>query len=82
MSAEANKEPEKGMASKDPKETKGEAPGAQVESQQDRFETVLEYEPSAKMPVPVVLVWACALIGLGTYAVSFYFPELSLWVGR
>jgi hypothetical protein len=68
-------------ASKETKETKGEAPGPQVESRQDRFETVLEYEPSTKLPVPVVLVWACALIGLGTYAVAFYFPDLSLWHG-
>jgi hypothetical protein len=82
MSAVASKEPEEGMAARDPKETKAEAPGPQVESQHDRFETVLEYEPNAKMPVPVVLVWACAMIGLGTYAVSFYVPELSLWFGR
>jgi hypothetical protein len=78
MSAEASKE---SVAARDPKETKAEAPGPQIESQQDRFETVLEYEPSAKMPVPVVLVWACALIGLGTYAVTFYFPDLTLWHG-
>jgi hypothetical protein len=56
-----------------------EAPGPQVESQEDRFETVLEYEPDAKLPAAVVLVWACALIGLGAYAMTLYFPDLALW---
>jgi hypothetical protein len=56
-----------------------EAPGPQVESQHDRFETLIQYEPNAKLPAAVVLVWACALIGLGAYAVTLYFPELSLW---
>ena len=59
-----------------------EEPGPQVESQADRFETVLEYEPSAKLPAAVVVVWCCALIGLGAYAVNFYFPDLALWGGK
>lgn len=58
-----------------------EAPGPQIESQRDRFETVLEYEPDTKLPVPVVLVWICALIGLGAYCVTLYFPDLALWRG-
>jgi hypothetical protein len=56
-----------------------EQPGPQVESQEDRFETVLAYEPDAKLPTPVVLIWACAAIGLGAYALTFYFPDLALW---
>ncbi len=54
-------------------------PGPQVESDQDRFETILQYEPSAKVPVPVMLVWMCALVGLGTYLVTLYLPDLALW---
>jgi hypothetical protein len=56
-----------------------EAPGPMVESQGDRFETLMEYDPKSKVPFAVVLVWACALIGLGTYTVTLYFPYLALW---
>jgi len=56
-----------------------EAPAPQVESQEDRFETVLTYEPDAKLPATVVLVWACALIGLGAYTVGLLLPDLALW---
>jgi hypothetical protein len=92
MSAEASSELDKGSGRKkkapapggEPKveaRPEAETPGPQVESQEDRFETVLEYEPDAKLPAAVVLVWACALIGLGAYAMTFYFPDLSLWGG-
>ena len=54
-------------------------PGPQVESDQDRFETLIEYEPQSKLPAPVILVWLCALVGLGTYLVKLYVPDLALW---
>ncbi len=61
-------------------ETKAEElPGPMIESQGDRFETLMEYDPKSKVPFAVVLVWACALIGLGTYTVTLYFPDLALW---
>ena len=60
-------------------EPKGEAPGPQIESQEDRVETVLEYEPHVKVPLAVALVWVCALIGLGAYTVVHLFPDLALW---
>ena len=50
-----------------------------VESTTDRHETLLVYDPSSKVPIPVVLVWICALIGLGTYMVTLYLPDLALW---
>jgi hypothetical protein len=56
-----------------------EQPGAQIESQGDRFETQLEYDPKGRLPLPVALVWVCAIVGLGAYAVTLYFPDLALW---
>ena len=76
MSAVANEA--KGGADTAPA-TPEEQPGAGVESQGDRFETLMEYDPTGRLPLPVVLVWICALIGLGTYAVTLYFPELARW---
>jgi hypothetical protein len=54
-------------------------PGPQIESDRDRFETLIEYQPDAKLPAPVILVWLCALIGLGMYVVTFYLPDLAAW---
>jgi len=91
MSAEASRDLSKSGTKKKPAAGEGpaaeakaapaEAPGAQVESQQDRFETLLEYTPNAKLPAAVVLVWVCALVGLGAYTVTWYFPDLALWGG-
>jgi len=50
-----------------------------VESETDEHETLIEYNPTSKMPIPVVLVWVCALIGLGVYGVTLYLPDLTLW---
>jgi len=50
-----------------------------VESTTDRHETLLVYDPSSKVPWAVVLVWVCALIGLGTYLVTLYLPDLAAW---
>lgn len=55
-------------------------PGPMIESDDDRFETQLEYGKDAKLPIPVVLVWLCAVIGLGAYMVNLYVPELALWM--
>ncbi len=51
-----------------------------VESDTDRHETHLVYDPSSRIPLPVILVWVCAVIGLGTYLVTLYLPDLALWV--
>ena len=53
------------------------APGPMTES--DHFETQLEYEPGAKLPILVVLVWVCALVGLGAYSMTYFVPDLALW---
>jgi hypothetical protein len=45
----------------------------------DAHETILPYDPTGKLPIPVVLVWLCALVGLGVYAVTLYLPDLALW---
>jgi len=74
MSAVASK----GEATAAPAPTE-EQPGPLVESQGDRFETLMEYDLKAKLPLPVALVWVCAIIGLGAYAVTLYFPELARW---
>ncbi len=50
-----------------------------TESESDRHETQLEYDPSSKVPLAVVLVWICALVGLGTYLVTLYLPDLAAW---
>lgn len=55
-----------------------EAP-PELESSTDRRETRLEYDPSAKVPLPVALVWICALVGLGAYAVTWFLPDLARW---
>ncbi len=56
-----------------------EGEAAEIESQTDRHETRLEYDPTSRVPIPVVIVWICALIGLGAYTVIWLLPELSLW---
>ena len=71
--------PKDAGAAPPPEQKLEQQPGPQIESEQDRFETLIEYEPSSKLPAPVVLVWLCALIGLGAYLVSFYLPDLALW---
>jgi hypothetical protein len=55
--------------------------GEDLESmmESDTHETRLEYDPTGKLPMPVVLVWICALVGLGAYAVVLYLPDLALW---
>lgn len=50
-----------------------------VESDTDRHETLLTYDPSSRLPVPVVLVWICAFLGLGAYMITLYLPDLALW---
>jgi hypothetical protein len=45
----------------------------------DTHETRLEYDPTGRLPIPVVLVWVCALVGLAVYAVALYLPDLALW---
>jgi hypothetical protein len=50
-----------------------------VESETDEHETLIEYNPTSKMPLAVILVWICALVGLGTYMVTLYLPDLALW---
>lgn len=50
-----------------------------VESDTDRHETLLVYDPSGRLPIPVMLVWICAFIGLGAYMITLYLPELALW---
>ena len=54
-------------------------PEPMVESETDQHETILQYDPTSKMPLPVVLVWICAFVGLGAYMVTLYLPDLALW---
>ena len=50
-----------------------------VESETDEHETRLLYDPSSRLPIPVVLVWICAVLGLGAYMITLYLPDLALW---
>jgi hypothetical protein len=88
MSGAASEAIDGGASRKNLKKLDGEAiaaaaepagPEPMVESETDRHETILVYDPSAKMPLAVILVWVCALIGLGTYTVTLLFPDLALW---
>ncbi|MFO0763013.1 MAG: hypothetical protein U0359_41640 [Byssovorax sp.] len=45
----------------------------------DRYETPMEYDPTAKVPVVIVLVWSCAIIGFISYMAVYLFPDLALW---
>jgi hypothetical protein len=37
----------------------------------------LALRSGAKLPVPVMLLWACALAGLAVYTASWYVPSLA-----
>lgn len=50
-----------------------------VESPADTHETKMAYDPSSRVPWLVILVWVCALTGLGIYCASFYVPDLAAW---
>jgi len=50
-----------------------------VESPADTHETKMVYDPSSRIPVLVMLVWACAFVCLGIYCASFYYPDLAAW---
>ncbi len=50
-----------------------------VESNTDRHETLMAYDPSSRIPILVVLVWVCAFTSLGIYCASYYFPDLAAW---
>lgn len=60
-----------------PSDLEGLAP--MLESETDRHETKLEYDATSKVPIPVVLVWICALFGLGVYLITLYLPDLAAW---
>ncbi len=51
----------------------------EIESQDDSHESRIEYDPTSKVPLPVALVWICALVGLGAYTIVWLLPELQLW---
>lgn len=82
MSAEASEAVSRDGSEEKVEAAPAEAPGPQVESEHDRFETLITYSPNAKLPVAVALIWVCALIGLGAYSARFYFPDLALWGGH
>lgn len=54
-------------------------PTALVESASDSDETVMEYDPNAHVPIVVIAVWVCAMIGLAIYSIFYYLPDLQKW---
>lgn len=50
-----------------------------LESPEDTHETPMAYDPLARVPLLVILVWVCAFTCLAIYAVSFYYPDLAAW---
>jgi hypothetical protein len=54
-------------------------PGPMEEHPSDLYETALEYDHSSRMPILVILVWVCAVIGFASYLAAYYFPDLALW---
>jgi hypothetical protein len=51
----------------------------EIEDAGDRKESLIQYDPTSKVPIVVVLVWVCALVGLGAYTITWLLPELALW---
>ncbi|MFT3765327.1 MAG: hypothetical protein QM820_07410 [Minicystis sp.] len=37
----------------------------------------LAIQPSGRLPIPVMLLWLCALAGLAVYTMSWYVPSLA-----
>jgi hypothetical protein len=54
-------------------------PEPSVEHNSDLYETRMEYDPTAKVPIIIVLVWICAIVGFVAYCARYLFPELALW---
>lgn len=54
-------------------------PPPSVEHSSDRYETLMEYDPTAKVPIIIVLVWICAIVGFVAYCATYLFPDLALW---
>jgi hypothetical protein len=54
-------------------------PGPSEEHASDLYETRMEYDPSAKVPIIVILIWICAIIGFVAYMAVYLFPDLALW---
>lgn len=50
-----------------------------LESPADAHETKMTYDPSSRVPVLLMLIWACAFVCLGIYCASFYYPDLAAW---
>lgn len=51
-----------------------------VESSSDSAETLMTYDPNAHVPIVVIAVWACAMLGLGAYALVYFVPDLKQWL--
>jgi hypothetical protein len=54
-------------------------PGPMVEHPSDLYETALEYDHTSKMPVLVLVVWVCAILGFLAYMAVYFVPDLALW---
>lgn len=54
-------------------------PEPSVEHNSDLYETRMEYDPTAKVPIIIVLVWVCAIVGFVAYCATYLFPDLALW---
>jgi hypothetical protein len=50
----------------------------EIEDASDRKESIIAYDPTSRVPIVVVLVWVCALVGLGAYTITWLLPELAL----
>ncbi len=52
---------------------------ALVEDKTDEHETKMAYQPGTHLPLYVVGIWACALVGLGIYFFMHYLGDLQKW---
>ena len=66
-------------AAKAEQKSEEQLPGPGEEHPSDLYETRIEYAPTAKVPIVIVLVWICAIIGFAAYLGTYLFPDLALW---
>ena len=79
MSDVASKVAQKGKAAAPAAAVADGPPDAIVEHGSDLYETVMEYDPSSRVPIIVILIWVCAIVGFVAYMATYLFPDLALW---
>lgn len=77
MSGEAS---EAAVAPVEAAEASGEREALKPFIESDQSETVLPYNPTSRVPVPVMAVWAVLLLSYVAYTIVYLLPDLMLWM--